>query len=44
MRALLKEKFFPYVIKPGRYAGGEPGQSVKDPKWRINYLDAFPDK
>lgn len=44
MRKLIEEKFLPYVIKPGRYAGGEPGQVVKDPSGRVNYLHAFPDK
>jgi len=44
MRELLKKKFFPFVIKPGRYAGGEPGQIVKDPAGRLKYLHAFPDK
>ena len=32
------------MIKPGRYAGGEPGQIVKDPSGRLSYLHAFPDK
>ncbi|HOP07721.1 MAG TPA: TIGR03960 family B12-binding radical SAM protein [candidate division Zixibacteria bacterium] len=36
--------FFSHVIKPGRYAGGEPGQIVKNPQGRVNYLHAFPDK
>jgi len=44
MRAILEDKFFPHVIKPGRYAGGEPGQIVKDPSGRLKYLHAFPDK
>ncbi len=44
MNELLERKFFPYVIKPGRYAGGEPGQIVKDPHGRVSYLHAFPDK
>ncbi|MDF1544132.1 MAG: TIGR03960 family B12-binding radical SAM protein [bacterium] len=44
MKQLLENEFFPYVIKPGRYAGGEPGQIVKDPKGRTKYLHAFPDK
>jgi len=44
MKKLLEEKFFPFVIKPGRYAGGEPGQIVKDPQGRTLYLHAFPDK
>ncbi|MEW5795055.1 MAG: TIGR03960 family B12-binding radical SAM protein [Candidatus Zixiibacteriota bacterium] len=44
MRKLLEERFFPFVIRPGRYSGGEPGQIVKDPKGRVNYLHAYPDK
>jgi radical SAM family uncharacterized protein/radical SAM-linked protein len=44
MRAILEEKFFPFVIKPGRYAGGEPGQIVKDPAGRLKYLHCYPDK
>jgi len=44
MKKLLEEKFFPYVIKPGRYAGGEPGQIIKDPLNRTSFLHAFPDK
>ncbi len=44
MKQLLDNKFFPYVIKPGRYSGGEPGQIVKEPEGRTSYLHAFPDK
>ncbi len=44
MRELLEKKFFPYVIKPGRYAGGELGQIIKDPRGRLNFLYAHPDK
>ncbi|MBN1212043.1 MAG: TIGR03960 family B12-binding radical SAM protein [candidate division Zixibacteria bacterium] len=44
MRTLLEKKLFPFVIKPGRYTGGEPGQIVKDPEGRLNYLHAYPDK
>ncbi len=44
MKELLEKKFFPYVIKPGRYAGGEPGQIVKEHTGRVLYLHAFPDK
>lgn len=44
MKEILEKKFFPYVIKPGRYSGGEPGQIVKSPQGRISYLHAFPDK
>ncbi|MEA2031112.1 MAG: TIGR03960 family B12-binding radical SAM protein [candidate division Zixibacteria bacterium] len=44
MRENLQKRFFPFVMKPGRYAGGEPGQIVKDPAGRVCYLHAFPDK
>lgn len=44
MKHLLERKFFPYVIKPGRYAGGEPGQIVKDPAGKLLYLHVYPDK
>ncbi len=40
----LEQRFFPFVIKPGRYAGGEIGQIVKDPNGRVNYLHCYPDK
>ena len=43
MRPLLEASFFPFVINPGRYAGGEPGQIVKHPRGRVSYLHAFPD-
>ena len=44
MKKILEEKFFPYVIKPGQYAGGEPGQICKAADGRLGYLHAFPDK
>ncbi len=44
MKNLLEQKFFPFVIKPGRYAGGEMGQVVKDPADRVGYLHVYPDK
>ena len=44
MKNLLNQKFFPAVIKPGRYAGGELGQIVKSPENRVSYLHAHPDK
>jgi len=44
MRKLLERKFFPFVMKPGRYTGGEPGQIVKDPEGRVSYLHAYADK
>jgi radical SAM family uncharacterized protein/radical SAM-linked protein len=40
----LEQRFFPFVIKPGRYAGGELGQIVKDPAGRVAYLHCYPDK
>jgi len=43
MRQLIEQKLLPFVIKPGRYAGGEPGQIVKDPAGRVNYLHSYPD-
>ncbi len=44
MKELLTQKFFPFIIKPGRYAGGEIGQIVKDPTNRLSYLHCYPDK
>lgn len=44
MRDILEKKLFPRVIKPGRYAGGEPGQIVKDHSGRTSYLHVYPDK
>jgi radical SAM family uncharacterized protein/radical SAM-linked protein len=44
MKNLLEKKLLPFVIKPGRYAGGEPGQIIKDPDNRTTYLHAYPDK
>ncbi|MFZ5981076.1 MAG: TIGR03960 family B12-binding radical SAM protein [Candidatus Zixiibacteriota bacterium] len=44
MRELLEKKLFPYVLKPGRYTGGEPGQVVRNPVGRLKYLHAYPDK
>lgn len=40
----LEKRFFPYVIKPGRYAGGEPGTICKDHNGKTLYCHAFPDK
>ncbi|HDL01880.1 MAG TPA: B12-binding domain-containing radical SAM protein, partial [candidate division Zixibacteria bacterium] len=40
----LEKRFFPYVIKPGRYAGGEPGTVIKDHSGKTLYCHAFPDK
>ena len=44
IKDILEKKFFPYVIKPGRYAGGEPGSICKNHENRTSYLHAFPDK
>jgi radical SAM family uncharacterized protein/radical SAM-linked protein len=44
MRELLERSFFPFVIKPGRYCGGEPGQIRKNPAGRVSYLHAYPDR
>lgn len=44
MRELLEKEFFPYVVKPGRYSGGEPGQIVKEATGRFSFLLAYPDK
>ena len=43
MQHLLEEKFFPYVIKPGRYTGGEAGQIVKPPENRLKFALGYPD-
>jgi len=43
MQHLLKKKFFPYVIKPGRYTGGELGQVVKPPENRFKIALGYPD-
>ena len=40
----LEKRFFPYVIKPGRYAGGEPGTITKNTDGKTLYCHAFPDK
>ena len=44
IRQILEDKLFPFVIKPGRYVGGEPGQIIKDQTNRLKYAHAFPDK
>lgn len=44
MKHLIEERFLPFVIKPGRYAGGELGTVTKDPDGRTGYLHAYPDK
>ncbi|MFZ1683043.1 MAG: TIGR03960 family B12-binding radical SAM protein, partial [Candidatus Zixiibacteriota bacterium] len=44
MQELLEKRFFPFVVKPGRYAGGELGQITKEPAGRVNYLHCYPDK
>ena len=44
MKNILEQKFFPYVIKPGRYCGSEPGSIVKNHDNKTKFLYAFPDK
>lgn len=43
MRQLLEEKLLPFVIKPGRYTGGELGQIVKPPENRLKVAIGYPD-
>ncbi len=43
MQHLLENKLFPYVNKPGRYIGGEPGQIVKSPDNRFKIALGYPD-
>ncbi len=43
MQSLLEEKLFPFVIKPGRYIGGELGQIVKAPEGRLSMALGYPD-
>ncbi len=43
MQHLLEKKFFPHVIKPGRYTGGEPGQIIKPPENRLKMAIGYPD-
>lgn len=43
MRKLLEREFFPFVIKPGRYTGGEQGQITKDHTARLFTVLAVPD-
>jgi len=43
MQHLLEKKLFPYVIKPGRYTGGERGQIVKSPEGRLSVALGYPD-
>jgi radical SAM-linked protein len=44
LREFLDKSFFPYVIKPARYCGGEPGQIVKAHDGRITCLLAVTDR
>lgn len=44
MRKELETTFLPFVIKPGRYSGGEIGQVTRDHDGRTTYLHAYPDK
>jgi radical SAM family uncharacterized protein/radical SAM-linked protein len=43
MQKHLEEKLFPFVIKPGRYTGGELGQIVKSPENRLKVALGYPD-
>jgi radical SAM superfamily enzyme YgiQ (UPF0313 family) len=43
MQHLLEKKFFPFVIKPGRYIGGEPGQIVKPEDNKFKVALGYPD-
>jgi len=43
MQHLLEKKFFPYVIKPGRYTGGELGQVIKSSDGRLSFALGYPD-
>jgi len=44
IKHLLETRFFPHVIKPGRYTGGEPGQIIKSPDNRLTMAVGYPDK
>lgn len=43
MRTVLEREFFPFVIKPGRYSGGEQGQITKGHSARLFTVLAVPD-
>ncbi len=43
MKKLLEKKFFPFVVKPGRYSAGESGEILKDSTNRTSFLFAYPD-
>jgi len=43
MRQILEEKLFPFVTKPGRYIGGEPGQIIKSAGDRLKVAIGYPD-
>ena len=43
MRQILEEKLLPFVIKPGRYTGGELGQIVKLAGDRLKVALGYPD-
>ncbi len=43
MKHLLEENFFPFVNRPGRYIGGEPGHIVKDHQNKIKLALGYPD-
>nr|MBN2278604.1 TIGR03960 family B12-binding radical SAM protein [candidate division Zixibacteria bacterium] len=40
----MEKKFFPFVMKPGRYTGGEPGQFVKSHENHFRLALGYPDK
>jgi radical SAM family uncharacterized protein/radical SAM-linked protein len=44
MQHVLEEKFFPFVIKPGQYTGGELGQIIKSHEGRLKFALGYPDK
>ncbi|UCD94187.1 MAG: TIGR03960 family B12-binding radical SAM protein [Candidatus Zixiibacteriota bacterium] len=43
MQHLLEKKFLPFVNKPGRYIGGELGQTVKSPGEKFRVVLGYPD-
>jgi len=43
MQHLLEQKLLPFVIKPGRYIGGELGQIVKNPEDKFKIALGYPD-
>ncbi|MEZ5359695.1 MAG: TIGR03960 family B12-binding radical SAM protein [Candidatus Zixiibacteriota bacterium] len=39
----LEKSLFPYIEKPARYIGGEPGSILKDPAGKVQIALAYPD-